>query len=509
MKNSRRIVGMTLPALSFLTAPCIAYAQTVAHPVLSYGSTGSAVVLLQQDLNKLGYSVGSVDGDFGPRTEAEVKAFQSAHHLQVDGIVGPATWNALDAAVKAPSFTNVDLRFSAPSNINAQSINSFLTKNNSPMAGLGQSFIDAQNTYGVDANYLVSHAILESYWGRSQIALAKNNLFGYGAYDANPGDDAGMFPSDDYAIRFQAWEVRNNYLTPGGSEYVSPTLNGMNVNYATDPQWASSIASLMNELASYVGSSVNAYQQYPSTQAVPQPQSTAEPVFYLNGATGQTKSNTYYKGVPYFPSMSDGIDDMYFGPIQYGSYGQSVVEIQKYLNKKMGAGLTVDGQFGPSTEAAVKKFEAAHGLKQDGVWSFSMWTTYIDTTAPPTLPAGQAVEIDEIEQGMAGGYVVPWYHIANVGWVDSQYVKFTNVYRLTVPNPTSTQTSIPVYSSSDATHQIATLHSGDFVVAQSASPSNGMYQILFCAQTADSGATPGTPITGYVSAKNATLTAQP
>ncbi|GMA57644.1 hypothetical protein GCM10025858_21470 [Alicyclobacillus sacchari] len=226
------------------------------------------------------------------------------------------------------SFTNVDLRFPAPSNINISSINSYLLANDSPLNGLGASFMDAQNTYGVDANYLVSHAILESYWGQSQIALAKNNLFGYGAYDSNPGTDAGVFPSDDYAIRFEAWEVRNNYLNPGGSEYVSPTLTGMNVNYATDKQWASGIGSLMTQFASSVGSSVSAYQQYSPQNVAPTPKSSTEPVFYMNGATGVIQSDSYYQnsGVPYFPTMAVGMNQQFFGPLQNGSSGELLLK---------------------------------------------------------------------------------------------------------------------------------------------------------------------------------------
>ena len=63
-------------------------AQTGANPVLSEGDTGQAVTTLQTRLNVWGATL-TVDGDFGPATLAAVKAFQTAHNVTVDGVVGP------------------------------------------------------------------------------------------------------------------------------------------------------------------------------------------------------------------------------------------------------------------------------------------------------------------------------------------------------------------------------------------------------------------------------------
>jgi peptidoglycan hydrolase-like protein with peptidoglycan-binding domain len=43
-----------------------------------------------------------IDGAFGARTEAAVRAFQQGEGLGVDGVVGPDTWAALPAAPNTP-----------------------------------------------------------------------------------------------------------------------------------------------------------------------------------------------------------------------------------------------------------------------------------------------------------------------------------------------------------------------------------------------------------------------
>ncbi len=149
------------------------------------------------------------------------------------------------APVSGPTFT-IDTDLTRPSGEAAARLDAFLS--GTALAGLGGSFITAERTYHVSARYFVAHAILESAWGTSAIAHDKHNLFGYGANDANPYVDAMTFASFDACIQYVAAKVSTNYLSPSGAFYHGPTLRGMNVNYATDPLWASSIARIANTI---------------------------------------------------------------------------------------------------------------------------------------------------------------------------------------------------------------------------------------------------------------------
>lgn len=70
--------------------------QPPAYPgaPLRQGSKGDDVHAMQQRLSDLGNSL-TVDGNFGPGTQAAVVAFQGSKGLSADGVVGPATWAAL------------------------------------------------------------------------------------------------------------------------------------------------------------------------------------------------------------------------------------------------------------------------------------------------------------------------------------------------------------------------------------------------------------------------------
>ncbi|MCL6487379.1 MAG: glucosaminidase domain-containing protein [Alicyclobacillus mali] len=396
----------------------------------------------------------------------------------------------------------MDLGQPAPNNVTADAINQYLTDHSFVAAGLGSVFLQAQATYGVDANYLVSHAMEETGVGvnTSSIAIAKNNLYGYGAFDANASQDAGTFPSEAYAILFQAWEVRNNYLNPGASHYVSPTLAGMADNYASDPQWANQVNNLMDQFALYLHDTVHSYPQYDPSQPVTPPPagSAALPQYRIAGATATIGTDAAYgRVIPVYADAASGQNHMFTRTLSIGDQGADVEILQRALNQQMGTNIATDGQFGPKTQSLLEQYQTAHGLPATGTCDFHLWDQVLDLSDPlTTVTSGQTVEIDAMAMGMAGSTATLWDHIPDVGWVDANDITFQNVVRLSVSDwgsPSAVQ--IPVYDGSG--DRIATLHAGDYVVRTAAA--DGQQAIQFTNPAT------GAVETGYVPA-SVTLT---
>ncbi|OOW87196.1 peptidoglycan-binding protein [Xanthomonas campestris pv. vitiswoodrowii] len=87
--------------------PSQAHAAADAPSVLRENARGAEVRTLQQTLQQLGYKDAGgnelkADGAYGQRTSDAVKAFQRAHGLQDDGVVGRDTQAALRQAEKTP-----------------------------------------------------------------------------------------------------------------------------------------------------------------------------------------------------------------------------------------------------------------------------------------------------------------------------------------------------------------------------------------------------------------------
>jgi hypothetical protein len=77
------------------TASAPSVARTLPTGTLKPGDTGTQVRALQRALKALGYSVGTIDGQYGPATKTAIASFQHASGLTADGVFGPKTLNAL------------------------------------------------------------------------------------------------------------------------------------------------------------------------------------------------------------------------------------------------------------------------------------------------------------------------------------------------------------------------------------------------------------------------------
>lgn len=65
------------------------------QPMIQRGAQGDVVRRAQRALRRVPDLSVAVDGIFGPATEKGVKTFQEGEGLDVDGIVGDKTWEAL------------------------------------------------------------------------------------------------------------------------------------------------------------------------------------------------------------------------------------------------------------------------------------------------------------------------------------------------------------------------------------------------------------------------------
>ncbi len=126
---------------------------------------------------------------------------------------------------------------------------------NTPFSGLGQTFIDMENQYGINALFASMHGALESAWGRSQIAQSKHNLFGINAYDSCPQKCATSYEGFAASIRLYAKFMSQNYLNPQGEHYGGgTTISDVFRHYSTAGQTeAQSISNMMNQAMQKLG----------------------------------------------------------------------------------------------------------------------------------------------------------------------------------------------------------------------------------------------------------------
>ncbi|MGH3731605.1 MAG: peptidoglycan-binding protein [Micromonosporaceae bacterium] len=96
------LTAVILAAVLVVSVIGLPRAEASTWPTVEQGASGPNVTSLQHLLNHHGPDI-PADGEFGPVTRDAVIAFQRAKDLTVDGIVGPQTWSALIVTVRQGS----------------------------------------------------------------------------------------------------------------------------------------------------------------------------------------------------------------------------------------------------------------------------------------------------------------------------------------------------------------------------------------------------------------------
>src|SRR3954463_4496289 len=97
--RARVRTGAGVAVAAFLVLPAAAFAHFGDH-TLATGSTGHDVKVLQSWLTHMGFTTG-IDGTFGRNTRWNVRRFEQAKHLRVNGVLTPVDAQVMRRAMAA------------------------------------------------------------------------------------------------------------------------------------------------------------------------------------------------------------------------------------------------------------------------------------------------------------------------------------------------------------------------------------------------------------------------
>ena len=142
----------------------------------------------------------------------------------------------------------LDTNLLSRSGTSAWAIDEYL-RANTPLPALGAAFMAAEEKYGVNARFLLAAAMHESGWGTSSISRRKHNLFGYNAYDRDPGRYASAYRGYAAGIDDVARFIKEAYLTPDGRWWGGrPTLRAMQRYWSSSGSWGERVSRIASSI---------------------------------------------------------------------------------------------------------------------------------------------------------------------------------------------------------------------------------------------------------------------
>ena len=355
--------------------------QSYPGSPLRQGDSGTAVFTLQRQLNRITKDYPflgklTVDGVFGAKMTATVKAFQKQFNLTADGVVGRQTWYKISyiyVSVKdlaeltsegeVSSGTLSDgtwggtvlrtgstgsaveqLQFWLNTLAQYESSIPSLTVDGVYGTGTANAVRAFQRKYGLTVDGVVGRATWTEVYDQFRSIQSDN-----GTPNAYPGTALREGASGQNVRLVQFWLKI--------ARTVYPSLS----NVTVDGRFGSATAAAVRRFQTYFG-------------------------LTSDGVVGRTTWNKLYEVYNDIANklLSSSLrPGEYPGVLRNGSSGTAVRELQFYLYLMSAyessiPAIAIDGQFGASTEAAVRAYQRFAGLTVDGIVGRTTWNSLYD-----------------------------------------------------------------------------------------------------------------------------------
>lgn len=351
------------------------------------------------------------------------------------------------------------LVLSQHASLNANEVNQKILNNHGILTGKAQAFIDAGRKHSVNEAYLISHALLETGNGKSDLAngipvddkgnvVPANravhtvyNMYGIGAVDSNPiGGGAkrafneGWFTPEDAIIG--GAQFINTYITRGQDTLYKMRWNPSSPGYpqyATDVAWATKQTSNISRIYSLLDRYVLIYDV---PRYVNQPSSSGNPKIFKNN-TRATMS--MFSILLETPTEQDEINANIEIPektevgemVEIPEPDEVVESIEESESVETPETDEEAGEAEETTEEnEIIEFEEeqVYGLSTDEV-ELVETSNVLESTVYATIPEGTKLEILAIDG--------TWYEVTyegQVGWINGEHITLLNLLEVTVDN---------------------------------------------------------------------------
>ncbi len=399
---------------------------TQHYIVLSAGSEGRQVRLLQRALGL------TMDGVYGPQTEAAVRRFQATRGLTVDGVVGAHTSRALavhappvlsgaavirdlDGEAREPAPGEVSEATSAPpasvlatptglGGASASVAAPTTPESPAPVAGEGASgTAGAGGTAAVATTAQAPVASVSAEAGETAGAPSAPTPEDPGEYEtpailegsggtAGPGEgeaaEAGLGSSEGGTPAEAAHARSENAAAEAQARAATDAVRRLqaSLHVAVDGEFGPETEGAVRRLQAREGLAVdgvagaatwNALGQHGQPELTPPPSALPQPSHAGGGHRSGAGSQSEQLG------GGNVSADQGTRPAGHIGRSEAIRRLQEDLH------LSVDGEFGPETQAAVRHFQEAHGLAVDGVVGPDTWSA-LGVPGAPTLHADPA-----------------------------------------------------------------------------------------------------------------------